>query len=58
MDFVEIKTKLIECLVTLKNNDELRSNLGGSASVNEKIKLNTYLLHLQTIIDEIKNVSK
>ena len=45
MDFVEIKTKLIECLVTLKNN-------------NEKIKLNTYLLHLQTIIDEIKNVSK
>ena len=45
MDFVEIKTKLIECLVTLKNN-------------NEKIKLNTYLLHLQTIIDEIKNITK
>ena len=41
MEYFEIKTKLIECLVTLKNN-------------NEKIKLNNYLLHLQTIIDEMK----
>tara|TARA_R110000823_G_C15713997_1_gene477887 strand:- start:92 stop:265 length:174 start_codon:yes stop_codon:yes gene_type:complete len=45
--FIEIKKNLIECLVTLKNN-------------NKNIKLNNYLLHLQTIIDEmkIKNITK